>query len=46
MQAIALDATGNGTTFLPIIQLTTTAESAQGAQSLNVAGYETFKQTL
>jgi hypothetical protein len=46
LQAIALDATGNGTTFLPIIQLTTTAGSADEAKILNVAGYETFKETL
>jgi hypothetical protein len=46
IEAIALDATGNGTTFLPIMQLTTTAGSADAAQRLNVASYEAFKAEL
>lgn len=46
IEANALDATGNGTTFLPIMQLTTTARSADAARSLNVASYQAFKAEL
>ncbi len=35
IQAVPLDATGNGAVYLPIVRLTTTAETAAGAQSLN-----------
>jgi hypothetical protein len=43
---VALDATGNGTTFLPIIQLTTTAGSAAAAERLNVHAFDAFKGLL
>ncbi len=46
IEALPLDATGNGTTFLPIIQLTTLAGTASGAKQLNVHAYEAFRDTL
>jgi hypothetical protein len=46
IRAVALDATGNGTTFLPIIQLTTTAGSAAAAERLNVHAFDAFKGLL
>jgi hypothetical protein len=35
IQAAPLDATGNGAVYLPIVRVTTTADSAAGARSLN-----------
>jgi hypothetical protein len=46
IEAVALDATGNGTTFLPIIQLVTKAASAPEAQSLNSETFKAFKALL
>ncbi len=46
IEALPFDATGNGTTFLPIIKLTTLAGSAKGAVQLNVHAYEAFRDTL
>ena len=46
IEALPFDATGNGTTFLPIIKLTTLADSAKGAVQLNVHAYRAFRDTL
>jgi hypothetical protein len=46
IQALATDATGNGTTFLPIITLTTKAATEEGAHSLNKHTYEALKGLL
>jgi hypothetical protein len=46
IEALPLDATGNGTTFLPIIQLTTLAGSAKAATELNLQAYRAFRDTL
>jgi hypothetical protein len=46
IRAVALDATGNRTTFLPIIELSTTAASAAGATQLNQAAADSFKELL
>lgn len=35
IQAAPLDATGNGAVYLPIVKLTTTAQTAEGARALN-----------
>ena len=44
--AVAVDATGNGTTYLPIIALTTQAASPAAAQRLNVQVFEAFEELL
>ena len=44
--AVAVDATGNGTTYLPIIALTTQAASPAAAQRLNVQAFEAFEALL
>jgi hypothetical protein len=46
IEALPFDATGNGTTFLPIIKLTTLAGSATAAEELNVHAYKAFRETL
>lgn len=46
VSAVALDATGNRTTFLPIIRLTTTAASAPAAERLNRSAYAAFRELL
>jgi hypothetical protein len=46
IRAVALDATGNRTTFLPIIELSTTADTAAGAAALNRAAADAFKSLL
>ena len=46
IRAVALDATGNRTTFLPIIELSTTAASAAAATQLNQAAADAFKELL
>jgi hypothetical protein len=46
IRAVALDATGNRTTFLPIIELSTTAASAAAATQLNQAAADAFKDLL
>ena len=46
IEALPFDATGNGTTFLPIIKLTTLAGSAKAAEQLNVHAYKAFRETL
>jgi hypothetical protein len=46
IRAVALDATGNRTTFLPIIELSTTAASAEGAATLNREAADAFKALL
>lgn len=46
IRAVALDATGNRTTFLPIIELSTTAASAGAAEKLNQEAADAFKGLL
>jgi hypothetical protein len=46
IRAVALDATGNRTTFLPIIELSTTAASAGAAEKLNQEAADSFKALL
>jgi capsular polysaccharide biosynthesis protein len=46
VQAQAYDATGNGSTFLPIIRLTTQAESAEKARRLNLQAQEGLKELI
>jgi hypothetical protein len=46
IQAVPLDPTGRGDAFLPIIQLTTTADTAEGAVKLNRQTIEGLKQLL
>lgn len=46
IQAVALDPTGNGQNFLPVILLTTTAETAAGAKGLNESAYASFRKVL
>jgi hypothetical protein len=46
IRAVALDATGNRTTFLPIIELSTTAASAGAASNLNREAVDAFKALL
>ena len=46
IRAVALDATGNRTTFLPIIELSTTADSSAGAAALNREAADAFKSLL
>jgi hypothetical protein len=46
IQAYAVDATGNGTNFLPVIRITTTATSAPGAVELNSAAFGAFQALL
>jgi len=46
ISATALDATGNGTNFLPVIRLTTTATSADAAVELNSAAFSAFQDLL
>ena len=43
---MAVDATGNGTTYLPIIALTTQASSPAAAQQLNVQAFAAFEALL
>jgi hypothetical protein len=45
VQANTMDATGNGTNFLPMITITTSAETAEGAVKLNKEAFNAF-QTL
>lgn len=48
IQAVPLDATGNGAVYLPIVRLTTTADTPAGARSLNrntVVGLRTLLTT-
>ena len=44
--AVAVDATGNGTTYLPIIALTTQAATPAEAQRLNVQAFRAFEELL
>jgi hypothetical protein len=46
VKATAFDATGNGTTFLPIVKIETQAESARKAQLLNLHAIEALKDLL
>lgn len=46
IQAGAVDATGNGTTFLPIIGVETQAASPEEARRLNVETFAAFEQLL
>lgn len=44
--AVAVDATGNGTTYLPIIALTTQAATPAAAERLNVQVFDAFEELL
>jgi hypothetical protein len=46
IQAAAVDATGNGTSFLPVIRLTTKGSSSAGAIKLNAAAFGAFQKLL
>jgi hypothetical protein len=46
VQAQAYDATGNGSTFLPIIRLTTQAGSAEAARKLNLEAQKGLKELI
>lgn len=46
VKATAFDATGNGTTFLPIVKLTTQAETPRKAQLLNIHAIDALKDLL
>jgi hypothetical protein len=46
IQAVPLDPTGRGDSFLPIIQLTTSADTAQGAVKLNRETIDGLKSLL
>jgi hypothetical protein len=46
ISANALDASGNGTNYLPIIRLVTTASSARGAAKLNAETFAALKDLL
>lgn len=46
VSATALDATGAGVNFLPVIRLTTTADSAEGAVNLNEKAFAAFQTLL
>ena len=46
IRAVALDASGNGSNYLPIIQLVTKASSAQGAEKLSTETFAALKDLL
>lgn len=46
IKAVPLDATGNGTSFLPVIKVTTTASTPEGARRLNQATLDGLRGLL